>query len=192
MVCCWWPDADRAQRHRPFGHLPDISGKPCQKFTVLTANRQKKRPCPGGGRHDRFLFTNASAQGGGEPWRFFTRCRAGGGALASWFPSVPTREEVGGSETFIKRRHPGGGGCRHLIYNPKPREEVKPWVLIGSATIWEEDANPNFVSVAVGGLVCDFLNGRRGHPQVREITRRQALQLCQCCMINFALGGGFG
>jgi hypothetical protein len=30
-----------------------------------------------------------------------------------------TREEVGGSETcVIKRRHPGGGGCRHLIVDP--------------------------------------------------------------------------
>ena len=63
-------------------------------------------------------------KGGGEQVHPRKRC-AGGGALACGMIGS-TREEVGGSETgLVKRRHPGGGGCRHLIDDPTLREEVK-------------------------------------------------------------------
>ncbi len=69
-----------------------------------------------------------------------------------------TREEVGGSETgFIKRRHPGGGGCRHLIVGPQPREEVKRWASAGSILDREECRIRIFLG-AVGGLMCDLMN----------------------------------
>jgi hypothetical protein len=57
--------------------------------------------------------------------------------------SVPPGRSWVVPKLVIKRRHPGGGGCRHLIKDPKPREEVKRWVVSRSAIFWEEQADPN-------------------------------------------------
>ncbi len=90
------------------------------------ALKSKKRPCSGGGEHDRLYLSAPPCVSGGEEARRVLagvareEVSAAGGIIGS------TREEVGGSETgFIKRRHPGGGGCRHFIVDLEPREEVK-------------------------------------------------------------------
>ena len=56
---------------------------------------------------------------------------------------------------FIKRRHPGGGGCRHLIEGPPPREEVKHWASRGSDFRQGGISRSVFVLGAVGSLVSD-------------------------------------
>lgn len=57
--------------------------------------------------------------------------------------SVPPGRRWVVPKLVIKWRHPGGGGCRHLIKDPMPREEVKRWVVSRSAIFWEEQADPN-------------------------------------------------
>lgn len=102
------------------------------------------------------------------------------------------RFHPGGGRWFrnrlLKRRHPGGGECRHLIYDPKPREEVKRWVVSGSAIFWEEQADPNSVLRAVSGFVGDVLYRTRRNAKVRKIAFCEAFQFTQGGKVDFALG----
>ena len=123
----------------------------------------KKRPCPGGGGHDRFYQSApARVSGGEEAGRFLTTfCPGGGGRYGSrWFRDC--REEVTGPNVVRWWRYPGGGRYRRRSNGPHAQGRLA-FVVRPDAYFREEDTHPilNYLPYAASKAIALIMERER-------------------------------